>query len=199
MNNAPRLLNKNIPLLQATQKMGRQELYTFYIMFKALTVVSSQIIKPDGGFNTQGVEYSVWRRGIFQLSMMSDDMAKRVYMKIDDSMEGTLDWEEFLKGMQIINAKTKMQMIELFINLADIHRTGQLDFKEMCELSAFSLKRYFSTKDQQFFSSLVEYFARFIFQACDTPLDQKLNLKAIVDLIEQVGSIDGRDIPTLLL
>ena len=189
MQYAPRLLTKNIPLLQATQRLGRQELYSFYIMFKALTVVSSQIIQKDGSFNTNGVEYDVWRRGIFQLNMMSEDMARRVYVKIDESMEGTLDWEEFLKGMQIINAKTKMQMIELFINLADIHRNGQLNFSELTELSAFSLKRYFSTSDAKFFNSLVEYFARFIFKVCDTPTTEKLNLHTITGIIEKVSSV----------
>lgn len=160
-------------------------------MFKALTVVSSQITQTDGSFNTHGVEYDVWRKGIFQLNMMSEDMARRVYVKIDESMEGTLDWEEFLKGMEIINAKTKMQMIELFISLADIHHNGYLTFKELTELSAFSLKRYFSTKDRLFFESLVEYFARFIFKVCDTPLTEKLNLHTITDLIEKVGFVDA--------
>ena len=196
MANAPRLMNNNIPMMQFGLRLGRKELYSFYIMFKALAVVSSQVADREGRFTTEGVQYSMWRKGIFQLSMMSDDMAQRVYVKIDESMEGILDWSEFLKGMQIINAKTKKQMIELFITLADQNHLGTLTFHEMCELSAITLKRYFSTADQAFFLSMADYFARFIFEVCETPLTQKLNIKKIVPLIQEVGAHHSRDIRT---
>jgi Ca2+-binding EF-hand superfamily protein len=186
MKNAPRLMNNNIPQMQHDLRLGRKELYSFYIMFKALAVVSSQLPGKNGGFNTEGVEYNVWRKGIFQLNMMSDNMAKRVYIKIDDSMEGMLDWQEFLKGMQIINAKTKMQMIELFINLADPNHIGVLTFGDMKDLSALTLQRYFSTKDKDFFEAMTDYLTRFIFEVCETPLNQRLQIRKILKLIEEV-------------
>lgn len=189
-------MNNNIPQMQYDLRLGRKELYAFYIMFKALAVVSSQLPAKDGGFNTEGVEYNVWRKGIFQLNMMSEDMAKRVYVKIDDSMEGMLDWQEFLNGMQIINAKTKMQMIELFINLADPNHLEFLTFAEMKDLSTLTLKRYFSTKDKDFFEAMTDYLARFIFEVCETPTSQRLQIRKILKLIEEVGACNNRVILT---
>lgn len=188
MQNTGRLIESNIPKLQGELRIGRVELYSFYILFKALSVATSQVLQPDGSFTTQGVLYDAWRRGIFQLHMMSDDMAKRVYLRIDESMEGILEWGEFLKGMQIINAKTKLQMIDLFISLADSNRTGLLDFGELKELSGLTLKRYFSSTNDAFFCGLTDFLARFIFDTCDTPLSEKLPIRRIKELIVEVVS-----------
>ena len=88
--------------------------------------------------------------------------------------------------MQIINAKTKKQMIELFINLADSRQTGYLQFNEVVDLSTLTLHRYFQSKDKIFFDSLANYFARFIFEVCDTPLKDELKISRIRELIEEV-------------
>ena len=183
MGNTQRLVETNIPKLQANLRIGRVELYSFYILFKALSVVSSQILNHDGSFNTEGVHYEMWKKGIFKLNMMSEEMAKRVYVKIDESMEGILDWGEFLKGMQIINAKTKLQMMDLFVNLADTNRNGYLNFEELCEISKLALKKYFSSNDSLFFNSLANYFARFIYETCETPFSEKLRIARIKELI----------------
>lgn len=183
MRHTKPLVDSNIPKLQAELRIGRVELYSFYMLFKALSVVSSQILKPDGTFNTSGVHYDIWRTGIFQLNMMSDEMAKRVYVKIDESMEGILDWGEFLEGMKIINAKTKLQMIDLFLKLADQNKNGLLTFKELSMLSGLALKRYFTTTESEFFQSLRDYFARFIFDSCETPYNEKLEIVKIKELI----------------
>lgn len=196
MKRAPRLMNNNIPQMQHELRIGRKELYSFYIMFKALAVVSSQMPAKDGRFHTGGVQYQAWRKGIFQLSMMSDEMARRVYVKVDDSMEGVLNWHEFLKGMQIINAKTKMQMIELFITLVGSNHMGLLSFAEMKDLSSLTLQRYFSTGETDFFDAMSDYLARFIFEVCDTDPSEKLKLKKIINLIEEVGVHESRTIRT---
>ncbi len=183
---AGRLLEANIPKLQGELQIGRVELYAFYVLFKALSVATSQVLQADGSFTTQGVLYEAWRHGIFQLHLMSDDMARRVYLRIDESMEGVLEWGEFLKGMQIINAKTKLQMIDLFISLADANRSGLLDFAELRELSGLTLKRYFVATDDAFFGGLADFLARFIFEACETPLAEKLPIRRVKELIEEV-------------
>lgn len=188
MRNTGSLVGANIPKLQGELHIGRVELYSFYVLFKALSAATSQVAQADGSFTTQGVLYDAWRRGIFQLHLMSDDMARRVYLRIDESMEGVLEWGEFLRGMQIINAKTKLQMIDLFLSLADANRSGLLDFRELQELSALTLQRYFVASDDAFFRGLADFLARFIFEACQTPLAEKLPIRRIKELIEEVRS-----------
>lgn len=187
--NTERLVNTNVPYIQSAHRISRMELYSFYILFKALSVVSSQIRNPDNGYTTNGVKYDIWKKGIFQLNMMSDDMAKKVYFKIDQSMEGLLDWEEFLKGMQLLNAKTKLEMITLFINLADSHQNGHLSFEELTQISQMTLKRFLKSTDSAFFNSLAKYFAKFIFESCQVPLNQPLKLELIKELIQNVSLI----------
>jgi Ca2+-binding EF-hand superfamily protein len=184
--NAVRMVESNIPMMEADLGFSRFELFSFFVLFKALSVVSSQVRQPDGDFITDGCLYEIWRRGVGRLSTMSDNLAYKIYIKIDESMEGILDWREFLKGMQLLNAQTKIDMIDLFLKLADSRRTGFLSFEELRELAQLTLLRYLKISDNRFFKSIAEYFTKLIFEITETPLDQLIELVKIKEKILEV-------------
>ena len=42
-----------------------------------------------------GIDFQTFKDGIFQISVQSDELARRIFFKIDRSCEGVLDWGEF--------------------------------------------------------------------------------------------------------
>lgn len=51
--------------------------------------------------------------------MQSEELAKSIFAKIDFNYSGFLNWDEFLKLMVIIRAKTLKEKIDLFIKISD--------------------------------------------------------------------------------
>lgn len=51
--------------------------------------------------------------------MQSEELAKSIFSKIDYNFSGFLNWDEFLKLMVIIRAKTLKEKIDLFIKISD--------------------------------------------------------------------------------
>ena len=64
-----------------------------------------------------------------------------------------MDWNEFLKLMVIIRAKTLAEKINLFIKIADVNGDGKLDWSEITEIVEVVLERYLpheSDEDKNF-------------------------------------------------
>lgn len=88
------LLSQNIPMLQNTTGFSRQDLYSFFILFKALCQITSQRYVQEKK-EVNGIDFQTFKDGIFQISVQSDELARRIFFKIDRSCEGVLDWGEF--------------------------------------------------------------------------------------------------------
>lgn len=68
-----------------------------------------------------------------------------------------MDWNEFLKLMVIIRAKSLSEKINLFIKIADQNGDGSLDWTEIKSLAKMCLERFLNHKsdsDKEFIEKI---------------------------------------------
>ena len=77
-----------------------------------------------------------------------------------------MDWDEFLKLMVIIRAKTLAEKINLFIKIADENGDGTLSAEEIKTLAKICLSKYITDDGVEggFLDKLCDYFTKLIFQ-----------------------------------
>lgn len=113
----PPLVSQNVPFLSNSTGFTRTELHTLYSMYKALCFATSQrcgIMEYDV---EDGIDEPVFRKGVYQVFIQSDFIAKRIFHTIDYNFSKYMNWPEFIDGMQMIKAKTLTEKIGLFIKV----------------------------------------------------------------------------------
>ena len=182
------LFCQNIPLLQNQSRFLRSDLYTFYIMYKALCTVGS-LRHIENKKVMQGIDFTTFREGIQQISMQPDELAQRIFFKIDRNYEGYIRWSEFLYCMTVINAKTISDKINLFIKVADEDGNGNQSFDEILCLTSICLSKFIHVDKQEdaekaaFMEDISEYFAKLIFDTCEVDYDDEIPFERIRELI----------------
>ena len=76
-----------------------------------------------------------------------------------------MDWNEFLKLMVSIRAKTLTEKINLFIKIADKDGNKMLSYLEIFELAKICLGKYIrikGTEDNEFLDDLCHFFTKLI-------------------------------------
>lgn len=63
--------------------------------------------------------------------MQSEYLAQEIFNKIDFNYSGFLNWNEFLKLMVSIRAKTLVEKLDLFIQISDSDGNGKLCWDEI--------------------------------------------------------------------
>lgn len=106
----------------------RTEIHSIYILYKALQETTSQLVTDYSKkkliiFSTynldidDGINYYTFRKGIYQIFVQSEEIAKKIFYTIDFNYSEYLNWEEFLNLMEIIKGKTLREKIDLFIRV----------------------------------------------------------------------------------
>ncbi|KRX07632.1 hypothetical protein PPERSA_11181 [Pseudocohnilembus persalinus] len=186
--NIPEILTKIPELTNGKQPIGKEILSNFsrfdvqqiYTIYKSLHQITAQRYKV-GDYNVDdGIDYHVYRNGLYQIFMQCDSLAKDIFNSIDYNYSGWMDWSEFLKLMVIIRAKSLSEKINLFIRIADKNGDGALEKDEVFKLAKDCIGNYIqSDENDEFLNELCEYFTKLIFQLCETPLDEEIPLKLI--------------------
>lgn len=138
----PPLISQNIPFLSSQTKFSRIELHTLYTMYKALCQVTSQRYKVMEYDASDGIDSEIFRKGVYQVFIQSDLLAKRIFETIDYNYSNFMNWPEFISGMQMIKAKTLSDKIGLFIRLADEDGNRLLSEDEIKTLCEACLSRF---------------------------------------------------------
>jgi hypothetical protein len=105
-------------------------------------------------------------------------LAERIYKLIDYNYSGGLNWDEFLKLMVVIRAKTLKDKINLFIRIADEDGNGLLSYEEIFNLAKVCLSKYVK-EDDDFMDMLCSFFTDLIFEAVDIEVDEEIPLSTI--------------------
>lgn len=182
------LFCQNIPLLQNQSGFMRTDLYNFYIMYKALCTVGS-LRHFDKKKVVNGIDFDTFREGIFQICMQPDELAQRIFFKIDRNCEGYIRWSEFLYCMTVINAKTISDKINLFIKVADEDGNGELSYDEIICLTSICLSKFIHVDPEEdaekaiFMEDISDYFAKLIFDTCEVDYDDEIPFERIRELI----------------
>lgn len=113
--NNKEIYQKNIPKLLKESHFERKDLHSVYILYKCLQEITSQ--RHQDYETSQGVDYNTYKNGIYSMFMSSDRLAEIIFQNIDDQMTGFLAWDDFLKLMISIQAKTLKEKIDLFIKV----------------------------------------------------------------------------------
>lgn len=118
--------------------------------------------------------------------MQSEELAKRIFNTIDYNYSGFMDWEEFLKLMVSIRAKTLNEKINLFIKIADLDGNGMLSWDEIYDLARICLSRYITENGEEdtFLNDLCHYFTRLIFSAVGIDIESEIPLSLIKKVIK---------------
>jgi hypothetical protein len=117
MKSNPPLVAQNIPYLSNETRFTRAELHTLYSMYKALCYSTSQRYGVMDYDVADGIDERVFRKGVYQVFIQSDFLAKRIFRTIDYNFSNFMNWPEFIDGMQMIKAKTLSEKIGLFIKV----------------------------------------------------------------------------------
>ena len=184
-NQFDNMLNQNIPNIQYQTKFSRRDLYSFFIQFKAQCQITSQR-HANQKKEVSGIDFHTFRNGIYQIAIQSDEIASRIFFKIDRNCKGFIDWGEFLYCMTVIKAKTLSDKINLFIKIADTDGNGLLSFDEVICLTEICLSKFVNieeSEDENFLQEMSEYFARQIFETCETDVDDEIPFEKIRTLI----------------
>ncbi|CAD8113582.1 unnamed protein product [Paramecium sonneborni] len=170
------LFIQNIPKLLSSSNFSRYELHNTYILYCALQQITSQRYKY---YNiNDGVDYQTYRRGIFQIFFQNEFLAQQIFNRIDYNYSGFLNWEEFLKLMMSIKAKTVVEKIDLFISISDSDGNGRLSHDEIFKLAKLCLSHYVQDKGE-FLDILCEYYTRLIFQIVDKDVTEEIPFEEI--------------------
>lgn len=94
-----------------------------------------------------------------------------------------MNWPEFISGMQMIKAKTLADKIGLFIKLADEDGNGLLSIAEVEHFCKACLSRYIQPEYKDFTESLVDFFAKYIFEVLNIDTDKEIPLQSIKEHI----------------
>ncbi|CAD8108577.1 unnamed protein product [Paramecium sonneborni] len=169
-----------IPKILSETNFSRYELHNTYILYCALQQITSQRYRY---YNVDdGVDYNTYRMGIYQIFMQSEYLAQEIFNKIDFNYSGFLNWNEFLKLMVSIRAKTLVQKLDLFIQISDKDGNGQLCWDEIFQLSKVCLSKYIQNSDD-FLDMLCEYYTRLIFKVVEKEPHEEIPFSAIKDAI----------------
>ncbi|CAD8117425.1 unnamed protein product [Paramecium sonneborni] len=170
------LFIQNIPKLLSSSNFSRYELHNTYILYCALQQITSQRYKY---YNiNDGVDYQTYRRGIFQIFFQNEFLAQQIFNRIDYNYSGFLNWEEFLRLMMSIKAKTVVEKIDLFISISDSDGNGRLSHDEIFKLAKLCLSHYVQDKGE-FLDILCEYYTRLIFQIVDKDVTEEIPFEEI--------------------
>ncbi|CAD8106859.1 unnamed protein product [Paramecium primaurelia] len=176
------LFIQGIPKILNETNFSRYELHNTYILYCALQQITSQRYRF---YNVDdGVDYNTYRMGIYQIFMQSEYLAQEIFNKIDFNYSGFLNWNEFLKLMVSIRAKTLVQKLDLFIQISDKDGNGQLCWDEIFQLSKVCLSKYIQNSDD-FLDMLCEYYTRLIFKVVEKEPHEEIPFSAIKDAILQ--------------
>lgn len=115
-------------------------------MYKALESVSSQM--GDEYTIGEGVDFTTFRNGIYQIFMQPTELAQEIFEIIDFNFSGYLNWREFLDLMVVIKAKTLVERVNLFIRIADKDGNQSLSKDEVFNLTKICLGRFIKVRDQ---------------------------------------------------
>ena len=180
----PPLLSQNIPSLANSTGFTRGELHTIYILYKSLCQVTSQRYGKLEYDVADGIDDHVFRRGVYQVFIQSDEIAQRIFNAIDYNLSHFMNWPEFISGMQMIRAKTLSDKLALFIKLADEDGNGLLDSDEITEFCQDTLSRFVKPEtNPDFLEELVAYFRKIIFEIMGYSEDQQIPLEEIKEYI----------------
>lgn len=161
----PPLLSQNIPSLSNSTGFTRGELHTIYILYKSLCQVTSQRYGKLEYDVADGIDDHVFRRGVYQVFIQSDEIAQRIFNAIDYNLSHFMNWPEFISGMQMIKAKTLSDKLSLFIKLADEDGNRLLDADEITEFCVDTLSRFVKAESNpEFLQEMVDYFRKVIFE-----------------------------------
>ncbi|CAD8193646.1 unnamed protein product [Paramecium octaurelia] len=174
------LFIQGIPKILKDTNFSRYELHNTYILFCALQQITSQRYRY---YNVDdGVDYDTYRTGIYQIFMQSEFLAQEIFNKIDFNYSGFLNWNEFLKLMVSIRAKTLIEKLDLFIQISDQDGNGQLCWDEIYQLSKVCLAKYIQNTDD-FLDMLCEYYTRLIFKVVGKEPHEEIPFSAIKQAI----------------
>ncbi|CAD8192239.1 unnamed protein product [Paramecium pentaurelia] len=174
------LFIQGIPKILKDTNFSRYELHNTYILYCALQQITSQRYRY---YNVDdGVDYDTYRTGIYQIFMQSEFLAQEIFNKIDFNYSGFLNWNEFLKLMVSIRAKTLIEKLDLFIQISDQDGNGQLCWEEIYQLSKVCLAKYIQNTDD-FLDMLCEYYTRLIFKVVGKEPHEEIPFSAIKQAI----------------
>ncbi|CAD8127638.1 unnamed protein product [Paramecium sonneborni] len=174
------LFIQGIPRILKDTNFSRYELHNTYILYCALQQITSQRYQH---YNVDdGVDYDTYRSGIYQIFMQSEFLAQEIFNKIDFNYSGFLNWNEFLKLMVSIRAKTLIEKLDLFIQISDQDGNGQLCWEEIFQLSKVCLSKYIQNTDD-FLDMLCEYYTRLIFKVVGKDPHEEIPFSAIKQAI----------------
>jgi hypothetical protein len=111
--------------------------------------------------------------------MLSEELAQRIFNLVDYNYSGFMDWNEFLRLMVSIRAKTLSEKINLFIKIADEDENGKLSQFEIFDLSKICLTKFIkvnSSESEKFIDDLCEFFTRLIFASVGINLKEEIPL-----------------------
>ena len=89
-----------------------------------------------------GIDFDTFCAGIPHVNAQSKPLAEAIFKIIDNNFSGLLSWEEFLKLMSKIRAKSVCDRIDLFTEIADRDKSGTLTWEEIKKFCRISLVRY---------------------------------------------------------
>ena len=116
--------------------------------------------------------------------VQSELIAQKIFNNIDSASSGFLNWEKFLRLMEIIKAKTQDEKIDLFIKIADEDGNGSLSKDEVLHLCKICLSKYINeANDPGFFNELTEYFTKLIFLVCNIDIKEEIPMLKIKETI----------------
>ncbi|KRX04958.1 hypothetical protein PPERSA_06592 [Pseudocohnilembus persalinus] len=195
--NIPQILNqipeyfidKNIKKSDKPSNFTRRDIHQMYILYKALHEVTSQRY-PSYKLD-DGLDYDTYRNGIYQVYMYSEELAQRVFRLIDYNFSGFMDWQEFIKLMVSISAKTLSEKINLFIKIADEDGNGSLSWEEIYDLAKICLSKYIKNEDDGFLEMLCEYYTKLIFQIVNVDVNEEIPLELIKQTIINSKNAEG--------
>ncbi|KAM3139507.1 hypothetical protein pb186bvf_008343 [Paramecium bursaria] len=182
--NHPTMIQYNIPKIMAETGFNRQEVHEVYSRYKALLAFECQNIPGmTRKLMPNGISLESFNAGLDELSMAPSGVVDQLFQFFAKS--NSMNFEGFLKAINLIKAKQNDNKIEMILKLIDENQNGLLSYDEIKNRCVLMMDDMLKGNDGELsVDNMVDYITRSIFDAVKLPYHEEIPIDKIRKLIE---------------
>lgn len=160
--------------------------YDLYCQFKVILKLCIGLNKSIDYLN-EGIGLNSFHALIPEVWNEKRSFAKSIFDIFNKSKTGFLSFNEFMQGMFKLRSKRSEDKIDIFMKIIDINKNGILRYKDIEELSYYSINRILRSYsiEEQYKQFLSTAFADLIYKYIDVNLEKSNNIR-ISDIREKI-------------
>lgn len=187
----PSLLNYNIPkIIKENNMISLRDLIKYYTKFKSLINLWFNVHKNLNDVQF-GIDFQTFYYCSDELFKEEEELAKKIYEKINNSPSGFLSLDDYIQALNDINQNDIVRQFYFFLKVFGNLGKKYLSFNDILQISLISIKRLArnnnTTKDEEVIRDLGYFFANYIFKICEANINEGIEIIKLKELLNSKG------------